>query len=698
MKKIIFIAISILTISNNSFSQGDWYWIHPNPQGQDLFDCQFINPQVGFACGDGGIVMKTTNGGMNWKVFNTGTNNEFLSVYFLNELTGIAVGGYYSSLIRKTTDGGNSWITKDSSISSGYRSVYFTDSVTGYAVGGGGRIRKTINAGENWFSLNSLKGGTLYKIKFYNKQNGFIFSGSSMRTTNAGNSWTFYDMQFSDAAFLDSVNWYGLKSDGAVFKTTNGGINWSGQYTGTGDVFKSIFFLNENTGFIAGDNYIRRTINGGNTWTSQSFTNSGFKCITFYGENLGVAVGETGIMYNTTNQGNSWNNLQQSVGGKTDLNSIFFLNEYTGFVAGGGILKTTDGGSTWMTRSSGYNYVNNSIDFTDDLTGYAAASNGKILKTTNGGDNWFFISPVALVESPKVIKFVNTDAGFTASTNGSIYKTGNAGLSWVRVLAPTSSALNSLFFINEITGYAAGNGGVILKTTNYGTNWSSLSTGTTNGRNTVFFTDSLAGYSSGSNDVIKTTNAGLSWFPIVQNLHTLYASIFFTNSTTGYCIKRFSYNNYISNSILRTVNGGINWTSQNLQTDFYVTSLFFVNPELGFACGEKGSIFYSNSGGLVNYNYYEIQIPNKFILSQNYPNPFNPNTVISYSLIENGFVKLKVYDVLGNEIATLVNEKQNAGSYNYQFSTGYYQLASGIYFYKLETENQSFSKRMMLLK
>jgi hypothetical protein len=109
-----------------------------------------------------------------------------------------------------------------------------------------------------------------------------------------------------------------------------------------------------------------------------------------------------------------------------------------------------------------------------------------------------------------------------------------------------------------------------------------------------------------------------------------------------------------------------------------------------------------------NYIYYDLQnevvigTPEKYSLSQNYPNPFNPNTVIRYSLIENHFTTLKVYDVLGNEIATLVNEKQNAGYYSVDFDSRDTQgrnLSSGVYFYKLAVDgNVIDTKRMMLLK
>lgn len=92
------------------------------------------------------------------------------------------------------------------------------------------------------------------------------------------------------------------------------------------------------------------------------------------------------------------------------------------------------------------------------------------------------------------------------------------------------------------------------------------------------------------------------------------------------------------------------------------------------------------------------EAPEGFFLYQNYPNPFNPNTDIRYSLIENGLVTLKLYDVRGQEIATLVNEVQSRGNHNYQFSTVNYQLSSGIYYYKLEAGNFSEVRKMILLK
>jgi hypothetical protein len=89
------------------------------------------------------------------------------------------------------------------------------------------------------------------------------------------------------------------------------------------------------------------------------------------------------------------------------------------------------------------------------------------------------------------------------------------------------------------------------------------------------------------------------------------------------------------------------------------------------------------------------------MLYQNYPNPFNPVTTIRYQIKDSRFVTLKVYDVLGKEIATLVNEFQKAGTYETQFPNNQYtinQLASGVYFYRIRAEDYSDTKKLMLLK
>ncbi len=130
-------------------------------------------------------------------------------------------------------------------------------------------------------------------------------------------------------------------------------------------------------------------------------------------------------------------------------------------------------------------------------------------------------------------------------------------------------------------------------------------------------------------------------------------------------------------------------------------------PGFRFINNDSCYILYSESGpqnvwsaagcsgtitGIGNQN----QTPKEFVLNQNYPNPFNPSTTISYSIPKNGLVKLTVYDILGKEIVTLVNEVKTAGNYILDFDAS--NLSSGIYFYKITSGEFSSIKKMMLIK
>ena len=95
---------------------------------------------------------------------------------------------------------------------------------------------------------------------------------------------------------------------------------------------------------------------------------------------------------------------------------------------------------------------------------------------------------------------------------------------------------------------------------------------------------------------------------------------------------------------------------------------------------------------------YDNAIPTKFQLYQNYPNPFNPSTTIAFDIPENGMVKLTIYDVLGREIKTLINDRMMPGHHEYRFDPIASGLASGVYIYRVSMNDKAMSKRMLLLK
>jgi hypothetical protein len=118
-------------------------------------------------------------------------------------------------------------------------------------------------------------------------------------------------------------------------------------------------------------------------------------------------------------------------------------------------------------------------------------------------------------------------------------------------------------------------------------------------------------------------------------------------------------------------------------------------------CSEENSTLSKNGdddqSGEDNQTQTQSQvIPDNYSLSQNYPNPFNPTTYISFGLPEAAFVTLKIYDLLGNEIATLVNDNISAGMHNVAFDASSYP--SGVYLYKIQAGTFIVTKKMVLLK
>ncbi|MBT8379041.1 MAG: T9SS type A sorting domain-containing protein [Ignavibacteria bacterium] len=137
-----------------------------------------------------------------------------------------------------------------------------------------------------------------------------------------------------------------------------------------------------------------------------------------------------------------------------------------------------------------------------------------------------------------------------------------------------------------------------------------------------------------------------------------------------------------------------NGTTTEIQNYIFIDNLFEVEPGLLYYRLKQvdfdGSFEYSDAVEV------EVTIINEFKLLQNYPNPFNPTTKIEYQIPKLSFVTIKVYDVLGNEIATLVNNEKQAGSYEISWYSE--NLPSGVYFYRLQAGNFIDTKKMILLK
>lgn len=409
--------------------------------------------------------------------------------------------------------------------------------------------------------------------------------------------------------------------------------------------------------------------------------------------------------------------------------------------------------SQWIYRSIGFNFPIESIYFTDDSTGYATVENG-VGKTTNGGINWVPVLSVNWGFRFRSVFFIGDSTGFIAGWNvssntGDLVMTTTAGLTWGTRNLPTAPRFTTVYFINQNTGYVSGNG-VILKTTNMGATWEIQNIQFTGVLFSICFTDVNTGYVVGdSGAVFKTTDAGSNWFPKNSTTTINLRGISFADANTGIAVGGDNGNSFIPpvNIILKTTNAGDNWSQVpfNTHSDSLLWCVNFINSSTGYITGwgsniakttNRGNSWYNqncplpgqilrnsffvndNTGYICGYNdtagslvlkttnggdtgYVSVkssgnEIPDGFTLYQNFPNPFNPTTVIKYTIPKQTFVKLTVYDLLGEEVAVLVNKIKRAGKYKQKFDAS--RLASGVYFYKLTAGDYTQTKKMMLVK
>ncbi|MGA9697271.1 MAG: YCF48-related protein, partial [Dehalococcoidales bacterium] len=247
-----------------------------------LYSVYFTGTDTGYVVGDSGTILKTTNGGANWTKQISGTSSCLSSVLFTNVSTGYAVGEWGAVL--NTTNGGTTWNAQNLGSPSWWYSICFTDSLTGYIVGSGTLFLKTITGGAQWNSYSLIGYYHLSSVCFTDAKTGYavgaVWNGPSwstgpyyevvIKTKDAGALWTEiapnYEMNktLTSVCFTDKNTGYAVGPDGTILKTTNGGTEWTSQVSGTSNDLYSVFFTDKNTGYAVGLNgVILKTRNGG---------------------------------------------------------------------------------------------------------------------------------------------------------------------------------------------------------------------------------------------------------------------------------------------------------------------------------------------------------------------------------------------------------------------------------------------------
>ena len=401
----------------------------------------FLNQKEGWVVGENKI-MTTIDGGRSWKLIRTDNKMHYINdVFFVSPEVGYCIGSdrlNFTPLILKTIDKGITWkqVEIETIFGVTLNSICFTENQIGLAVGTGGAIFYTDNH-RNWGEISKGYLGSLYDIHFLDEDNGFVIGGKSpnnsciLTTKNSGISWEKLELNSSPPMCFSFVNqnlgWIACKK-GEIFKTINGGKNWTGYSHIDNDIPVDISFINENQGWILGEKSVFYTKDGGKNW-------------------------------------NHISNIDLNY----DLPKIHFFDDSHGWY--GGIFETVDGGNTWkkielpgnISRVTNYYFRNRKNGW---IVAEGYENEGLIYFTEDTGKTWKNMTPEKTGASFPIydIFFINKETGWFVTTNGCIYKTNNGGSNWILQESGTTNPLLKIFFINQETGWIVGSWGTILKT------------------------------------------------------------------------------------------------------------------------------------------------------------------------------------------------------------------------------------------
>jgi len=457
----------------------------------------------------------------------------------------------------------------------------------------------------------------------------------------------------------------------------------------------------------------------GTTWTLHG--------VSFTDSDNGTAVGVGGTILRTTDGGTNW--ASQTSGTNNELTDVSFTDSDNGTAVGvlGTILRTTDGGTTWTPQTSGTPNDLRGVSFTDSDNGTAVGMFGTILRTTDGGTNWTPQTSGTTTHAFEGVSFTDSDNGTAVGTIG-ILRTTDGGTTWTPQILPDPIEFYSgVSFTDSDNGTAVCYPGTILRTTDGGTNWIPQTSGTTAWLKRVSFTDSDKGTIVGLGPtLLRTTDGGATWISQISGTTIKLRGVSFIDSDIGTVVGGSSDGQ--EQIILRTTNGGGTFAFTTLTSEvmsgaqilevastdsFLIGDNIIINPggeseELNKISGfgsvmlETPLLFNHQVGELVVHiilttiEENRLDIPEGYALYNNFPNPFNPNTKIKYSVPILSKVVIKVFDVLGNEIAILVNEEKAMGDYEVEFNGS--DLTSGIYLYQLRAGSYLQTRKMVLMK
>ncbi|CAN5642521.1 hypothetical protein BH10BAC5_BH10BAC5_28940 [soil metagenome] len=642
-------------------------WVQVAPYSQSSHYSKIIiapsNSDIVFAAGKSGV-FKSTNAGLNWTTSLVATNVNALvmdwsnnNILYLTTTTTNGVGA-----VRKSTDAGLTW----------------NNLTSGLPASGMGRAPMVMS------NVDPL---TLY-IGFANSSGGSLLG--LYKTSDGGLNWT---LQNSSTNYLGTQGWY---DNGLAIKP----LTTDFVVTGGLDLYVS-----SNSG---------TTLTKKSSWSSSStgnFCHADIHFLSYNPLNNNLYCCSDGGIYVSTNDGSNWADLNATISTLQYISADY--DPVNPSLMQGGCQDnnkqfTTNNGTVWVQRTTGDGGYT-VIDAENPSFVYGQYVNGSIQRSANSGSSFsdftpsgssggLFYNPYEMApDNSQFILFARADVWITSTARSASASSGWTQIATTGILGGSASGIG-IGNGNAPTKYYVGtSNGRILSTSDGGASWttvtgfpyvSDFALDKTN--NTICYAS--CGGVTVNKKVFKTTDGGITWNSISGNLPNVAVnSLILRNTAPRVLLAGTDLGVYM------TTDEGSTWAL--LSTGMPISAVYDMkyresNKILLAATHGRGcfKIDLTTLTGIQNISL----TPENFGLSQNYPNPFNPVTKIKYSVPSSTLVTLKVYDILGHEVETIVSKVQNRGVYETQFDGAKY--ASGVYIYKLSAGSFNETKMMMLVK
>ena len=690
MKRLsLMIWMTILLFSSNHLPA---QWIQTNgPKGGEV-KCLASIDSILFAGTDDGVYRSVDNGA-SWNP--TGLENIVysLTVKSDNESNMNLFAGTFNGGVFLSADNGDNWNQRNFGLLNHYVNCLAANDSNIFAGTKEGVFRSPSN-GVYWIpASNGLVSKFIRSLNIYGKN---LYAGTDSGlfvSTDDGANWSSAGLK-GEAVNAFTINgsyfFAGTDTSGVLISAANG-ANW--QMISNPDMNKCVFSLAvmKNLLYAGTGMGIYRTPSNGAYWIPSSTGLSNQLTYTLHVRGTDLYAGTMGGVYRSTNSGDSWTDVNTGLI-TTKVHSL--ISSSTTLYAGvwGGIFQSHDSGNSWTALSRGSACFSLLLSETKLYAG--GGNHVGCYDLVKGSWEWV---PVGMGWIRALA--INGTNLFAGSEGSGAFRITHHAPGWWTITKTSLQDTMVYALAVKDTFIFAGTGGGVFRSSNSGATWTDVNNGLTNLSVAALAVNGaklFAGTAGGG--VFLSTNDGASWIPVNDGLSGLALDIL-----------SFVFNE--NNLFVGTWQGGVyvlkenetSWIAINTGLMDSMTQPSSVVHGLAIAgndlyAGTRGAGVWRRPLAELITSAGDISSEPKmsFSLEQNYPNPFNPSTTIEFALPKPAFVTLKVYNLLGEEVAALIAEQRSNGIHKFSWDAS--RLANGIYLYRLDAGDFVQSKKLILMR